>query len=232
LLVDVHRAIFDALVVSSLQLVMNHGASVEMHKRQRGFAMNSAVTGAILAGGKSSRMGTNKALLNFDGRPFVSHVASTLQEVFERVILVTNDPSAFGFLGMQTFGDAYQGCGPLGGIHSAMINAGSKDIFVVACDTPFVTRDLVRYIVGFDSNAPARIPVFDQQIHPLCGLYTRDCLSAIVEQLESHRLRVVDLIESIHADLIPITPDLPFYRENLFSNFNSPEDFPRNGNQL
>jgi molybdopterin-guanine dinucleotide biosynthesis protein A len=192
--------------------------------------MNSTIAGAILAGGKSSRMGTNKALLQLDGRPLVAHIASTLQEIFERVILVTNDPSAYGFLGLEAFGDIYQECGPLGGIHSALVNAGSADIFVTACDTPFVTRDLVRYIVGLDSNAPARIPSLNQQLHPLCGLYTHNCLPAIVDRLESRRLRVLDFVESIQAAVMPISPDLPFYRENLFSNFNAPEDYSRHEN--
>ena len=192
--------------------------------------MNCAITGAILAGGKSSRMGTNKALLQLDGRAFVAHIAATLQEVFERVILVSDDPSAYGFLGLETFGDIYQECGPLGGIHSALVNAGSADIFVTSCDTPFVTTDLVRYIVGFDSNAPARIPSHNQQLHPLCGLYTHNCLPAVVERLTFRHLRVLDFVESIQAAVIPVSPDLRFYRENLFGNFNAPEDYSPNKN--
>jgi molybdopterin-guanine dinucleotide biosynthesis protein A len=194
--------------------------------------MNSAIVGAILAGGRSSRMGKDKALLMLNGRPFVSHVATILQEVFDRVILVANDPSAYGFLGLETIGDIYQDCGPLGGIHSALVHAGSADIFVSACDTPFVTRELVRYIVDFDSNAPARIPSFKQQLHPLCGVYTQNCLPEILERLESRRLRVVDFVESIHAAVIPISPDIPFYREDLFVNFNTPEDYSRDRNDL
>ncbi|MCX6144288.1 MAG: molybdenum cofactor guanylyltransferase [Ignavibacteriales bacterium] len=194
--------------------------------------MNNTTIGVILAGGKSLRMGRDKALLKFDGRPFVSHVATTVQEVFDRVILVANDPSAYGFLGLETIEDIYRECGPLGGIHSALVHAGSADIFVSACDTPFVTRDLFRYIVGFDSHASARIPSFKQQLHPLCGIYTQKCLPAIAERLESCQLRVVDFVESIHAAVIPISPDLPFYREDLFANFNTPEDHSRNKNDL
>jgi len=194
--------------------------------------MNSTITGAILAGGKSSRMGRDKALLKLDGRPFVEHVASTLREVFDRVILVANDPSAYRFLGLETIGDIYQDCGPLGGIHSALVHAGSADIFVSACDTPFVTRELVRYIVGFDLNAPARIPSFKQQLHPLCGIYTQGCLAPIVKRLEVRRLRVVDFVESIHAEVIPISPNLAFYKEDLFANFNTSEDYSHNKNDL
>jgi molybdopterin-guanine dinucleotide biosynthesis protein A len=194
--------------------------------------MNSSITGVILAGGKSSRMGTDKALLKLDGRPFVSHVATTLQAMFDRVILVANMPATYGFLGLETIGDIYRECGPLGGIHSALVSAGDSDIFVSACDTPFVTGELVRYIVDFESNAPVRIPSFKQQLHPLCGIYTQNCLPAIVERLESRRLRVMAFVESIQAAVIPISPDLLFYREDLFANFNTPEDYSRNKNNL
>jgi molybdopterin-guanine dinucleotide biosynthesis protein A len=192
--------------------------------------MNSSIIGVILAGGKSSRMGRDKALLKLDGRPFIWHVVTTLQAVFDKLVLVANDPSAYRFLELETIGDIFQDCGPLGGIHSALIRAGNADIFVSACDTPFVTRELVRYVVGFDSDAPAKIPSFKQQLHPLCGLYTRNCLPASVERLESRRLRVLDFVESIHAEVIPISPNLPFYREDLFANFNTPEDYSHDEN--
>ncbi len=194
--------------------------------------MNSVITGVLLAGGKSSRMATVKALLKLNGRPLVAHVASTLQAVFDRVILVANDAPAYEFLGLETFGDLYQDCGPLGGLQSALVHADGTDIFVCACDTPLITGELVRYIVEFNSSAAARIPSLDQQLHPLCGLYTQNCLPMIVERLESRRLRVLDFVESIRAAVIPISHNLPFYREDLFANFNSPEDYSRNKNLL
>jgi molybdopterin-guanine dinucleotide biosynthesis protein A len=190
--------------------------------------MNSAITGVILAGGKSSRMGTDKALLKLDGRPFVAHVASALQAVFDQVFLVANDASTYGFLKLETFGDVYRDCGPLGGIHSALVHADGGDVFVSACDTPFITRDLVKYIVEFQSGASAKIPSLNQQLHPLCGLYTQNCLPMIAKRLESRRLRVLDFIEEVQATVIPISPELPFYKEDLFSNLNTPEDYSRN----
>lgn len=194
--------------------------------------MNSTITGVILAGGKSSRMGTDKALLKLDGRPFVAHVASTLQAVFDKVILVASDALAYGFLGLETFGDLYQECGPLGGIQSALVHADGADIFVSACDTPFITRELVRYVIEFHSTAAAKIPSLNQQLHPLFGLYTQNCFPVIVERLESRRLRVLDFVESIQAAVIPISHDLPFYKEHLFNNFNSPKDYLRNTSNL
>jgi molybdopterin-guanine dinucleotide biosynthesis protein A len=190
--------------------------------------MNRAITGAILAGGRSSRMGTDKALLNLDGRPFVAYVSATLQAVFDRVILIANDASAYGFLEIETFGDVYQKCGPLGGIHSALVHANGEDIFVSACDTPFVSRELVRYVVGFRSHAAVKIPSLNQQLHPLCGFYSQRCLQSTTEQLEAGRYRVTDFVDAVGATVIPISSDLPFYREDLFSNFNTPGDLLRN----
>jgi molybdenum cofactor guanylyltransferase len=187
--------------------------------------MRTAVTGVILAGGKSSRMGRDKALLKLHGRPFVAHVASMMQTAFDRVVLIANDPALYHFLGVEIVGDIYQDCGPLGGIHSGLVHADGADIFVCACDTPLITRELVQHIVSDSSIAAAVVPSFNKRIHPLCGLYTQACLPTIVERLENRRLRVLDLVEEIHAAVIPITPDLPFYGTDLFSNFNTPEDF-------
>jgi molybdenum cofactor guanylyltransferase len=189
--------------------------------------VNSTLTGVILAGGKSSRMGSDKALLQLDGRPFVEHIALTLKAEFERVMLVANDPAAYAFLGLEIVGDVYQDCGPLGGIHSGLVHADGTDIFVCACDTPLVNRDVVKYIAASRSASLVCIPSFHQRLHPLCGSYKQECIPLLVEEITSQRLRVLDFVEKVHADIVPITPDLPFFRTDLFSNFNSAEDFPR-----
>jgi molybdopterin-guanine dinucleotide biosynthesis protein A len=186
--------------------------------------MRTAITGVILAGGKSSRMGIDKALLKLHGRPFVAHVASMMQTAFDRVVLIANDPALYHFLGLEIFGDIYQDCGPLGGIHSGLVHAGGANIFVCACDTPLITRELIQHIASEPSTAAIVVPSFNKRIHPLCGLYAQTCLPVIVDRLESRRLRVLDLVDQMNASILPITPDLPFYRADLFSNFNTPED--------
>jgi molybdopterin-guanine dinucleotide biosynthesis protein A len=192
--------------------------------------INSRITGVILAGGKSSRMGVDKALLRLDGRPFIAHVAATLQAIFDRVILMTNDASAYRFLGMESFEDIYRDRGPLGGIHSALLHADGANIFVSACDTPFISRELVTFLAAYPTTAPAAIAHMHEQIHPLCGIYTHQCLQTATEQLEAGQYRVLDFADKIGATIIPITPDLSFYKDNLLSNFNTPEDYPPDTN--
>jgi molybdenum cofactor guanylyltransferase len=190
--------------------------------------MNRSCTGVILAGGTSSRMGTDKALLKLNGIPFIAHVAATLEGVFDRVLLAANDPDAYHFLGLEVVPDIYQDVGPMGGIHSGLVHAGEADIFVCACDTPLVTRELVKYVATFPSTAPAAVAFFNQRLHPLFGLYRQMCLPRVVEHLKSRQLRVLDFLNNVKAEKIPITPDLPFYRFDMLSNFNTPEDLTSN----
>jgi molybdopterin-guanine dinucleotide biosynthesis protein A len=185
---------------------------------------DKSVIGVVLAGGRSLRMGTNKALLKLDGKPIIEHVTSTMQAVFDRVILVTNEPSTYRSLGLEMFGDLYKDRGPLGGIHSALVHADGADVFVSACDTPFISRELVKYVVEYPSANAVKIPSSGEHLHPLCGLYTQSCLEMVVQQLEARNYRVLDLFEKIPTAIIPISPALPFYREDLFANFNYPED--------
>lgn len=174
-------------------------------------------------------MGTDKALLKLDGRPLVDHVAAALRGVFDRIILVTNNFPSYQFLGLEMVQDIYRECGPLGGIHAALQNAGGADIFVAASDTPLISKELVKYLHEYSSAAPIKVPLMKDRTYPLCGFYASRCLRGITEQLDAGRYRVLDYVETTSPAIIPITPDLPFYREDLFSNFNTPEDLTHHG---
>jgi molybdopterin-guanine dinucleotide biosynthesis protein A len=178
------------------------------------------VTGVILAGGKSSRMGEDKALITLNGKTLIEHVASAMKLVFERVILVARADPSYSFLELQSFDDIYSDCGPLGGIHSGFIRSGAAAIFVTACDTPFITRDLIRYIALFPAHTPAKIPSLDGCHHPLCGVYDRGCLTQIIDHVQDRRLKVMDLLTEIRTTFIPVGPSLPWYTPNLLANVN------------
>lgn len=178
------------------------------------------MTGVILAGGKSSRMGEDKALITINGKTFIERVASEMKLVFERVILIARTKPSYNFLGLQSFDDIYSDCGPLGGIHSGLVRSGAAAIFVTACDTPFITHDLIRHIALFPSNTPAKIPSFDGRHHPLCGVYDRGCLTQVVGHIKDQRLKVMDLLTEIGTTFIPVGHSLPWYTPNLLANVN------------
>lgn len=179
------------------------------------------MTGVILAGGKSSRMGEDKALITINGKTFIERVASEMKLVFERVILIARTKPSYNFLGLQSFDDIYSDCGPLGGIHSGLVHAGAKAIFVTACDTPFITNDLIRYVALFPSHSLAKIPYLDGHNHPLCGVYDQGCLEQIIDHVQDRRLKVIDLLAEIGAAFVPVGIDLPWYTPNLLVNINN-----------
>src|SRR3954469_4803909 len=101
----------------------------------------------ILSGGKSSRMGTNKALLKINEKTNIKRITDTLKVLFNDIILVTNDPEDYQFLGVKMVSDHYPGQGPLAGVHAGLLASPHETNFVVACDMPFVSVGLAELLV-------------------------------------------------------------------------------------
>lgn len=185
------------------------------------------IVGMILAGGKSKRMGNNKALLQLDGRPIIGHVAQTLQQAFEHVAVVSDQGASYEFLRLPVYPDVRKDCGPLGGIHAGFLHSGAQNIFVAACDTPYISKDLIEYIIDYPTEAPVKVAWTDDMIHPLCGLYSRTALPAIEQALERKELQVKLLLKRVGAAKVSIATDLPFYHPLLLRNINTPADFEK-----
>jgi molybdopterin-guanine dinucleotide biosynthesis protein A len=186
-----------------------------------------SITGAILAGGKSKRMGSDKALLSFNGASLIQHVAQTLQQVFEHTIVVSDRPKDYEFLGLPIFPDLFRDCGPLGGIHSAMMHSKTAGVFIASCDTPFISPELVKHICGFAGEGEVKVPIWKNQLHPLCGWYSCSLSGEIQERLEAGELMVQGLLRDIRSLWVPITSDLSFYDERLLVNINDPGEYER-----
>ncbi len=185
----------------------------------------SDIIGTILAGGKSTRMGTEKALLQVKGRPMIQCVAETLSTVFEEVIVVGGAKNTHRFLHLEVVPDAYEACGPLGGIHAALNRAKPKPVLVLSCDTPFIPAALIEYLLGTKSIKPSKIAAFQDVLQPLCGLYDGTSIRAIEDDLRKGKYSVLKTIQQIDHTVIPITPDLPFFNPQMFLNVNRPEDY-------
>ena len=113
-------------------------------------------TAAVLAGGKSTRMGFDKQLLMADNRRLIERTVETLGNVFEDILLVTNTPALYERLPVRVCSDIYKGMGPLGGIHAALVNARSRYTYVLACDMPFVCTPYIRHMQMKLLEAPAK----------------------------------------------------------------------------
>lgn len=195
------------------------------------------MTGIILAGGKSSRMGADKSLLVLNGRPVISHMHSLLSNVFSRMLVITNKPEQFRFLGVPCATDIFEDAGPLGGIHAGLVHSGSERNFIIACDLLLMSQEMIHHLATIETHHPITLAGSDGAIHYLCGVYKRQCLNE-AEALLRNRADAMrggepqrpDAV-SMHAlcmrtgvEVIDPTT-LPFAAPDLFFNMNRPEDF-------
>ena len=200
--------------------------------------MNTSVVGAILAGGDSRRLGQDKALLPWSGKALILHPIEVLQEVMSEVVVVTVSGRSYGDLGVPVIHDRYEGLGPLAGIHAALEWARSRPVFVVACDLPFVSVELVNHVADWSNERKvlaytsdearthprATVAVWQGRQQPLFGLYSVSCREPLETRLRDDRLEAWRFLAEIETTSVPITPDLAFYRPDLLLNINSPED--------
>ena len=141
------------------------------------------VSGIILAGGKSSRFGFNKAFAEVDGTRLIEKVISVIESVFEHLIIITNTPEDFAYLRLPLFEDQVKGIGPLGGILTGLRSIPDDAGFVVGCDMPFLNGDLVRYMIDAQSDFDAVVPKFGWRVEALHALYHKRCLPAIEKMI-------------------------------------------------
>ncbi len=137
------------------------------------------ITGVILAGGKSSRFGINKALSELDGTRLIDRVAGLLTSIFTRNVIIANSPEEYSYLDLPIRKDLIQGLGPIGGILTGLEDIHDEAGFFIACDMPFVSEDLIRYIVSVRGEFDAVVPKIDWKIEPLHALYRKSCLPVI-----------------------------------------------------
>jgi molybdopterin-guanine dinucleotide biosynthesis protein A len=148
------------------------------------------ITAVILAGGSSERYGQNKAFLEIGGIRLIDLVAEQMKDLFKRVILVTNQKRDYEYLEIPMVEDLIKGSGPIGGIYTGLMNIADRAGFFIACDMPFINKQLVRYMVDIRDNHAAVVPTVANEIEPLHAIYTRACLGPIRSLIDSKRYQV------------------------------------------
>ena len=143
------------------------------------------VTGIILAGGKSSRFGSNKAFVEISGIPLIERISLLMRSIFEQVILISNTPDEYSFLNLPIHADHIPGLGPIGGIYTGLDIISNHSGFFVACDMPFINPELIRYMVDIKDEFDAVIPRVSRFVEPLHSIYGRTCLNQIKKLIES-----------------------------------------------
>ncbi|HNJ42523.1 MAG TPA: molybdenum cofactor guanylyltransferase [Acidobacteriota bacterium] len=192
------------------------------------------VSGFILAGGESRRMGVNKARLLVEGVPMIERVLRTLSAVTDDVSIVTNAPETYLRLGVPLLGDlrrdANRGAGPLAGIEAAL-NATTRSFsLIVACDLPFLTAEFLSLLLNYRQEAQIVVPettgVQKPRLHSMCAVYQASVYPVVTRLLDQGERRMETLLEHTTVRRIRASEYADFPHSNrLLINVNTPDDF-------
>ena len=183
------------------------------------------VSVAIQAGGQSERMGRDKALIPLAGRPLIAHVLERAAPLGDEVLVTTNSPGDYAFLGLRLVADERPGAGALAGLQTALRAALHEVVLVLACDLPFLSVPLLEHMLRLAPQADAVIPRWHSELEPLHAVYRRACLPAIDLALAEGRQRMISFLPAIRATIIEEDQVAVFDPLGLtFFNINTPDD--------
>jgi molybdopterin-guanine dinucleotide biosynthesis protein A len=190
------------------------------------------VTGIILAGGKGSRLGREKVFEKLGGQYLIWRVLEQLSPLCQDIIVVTSpdllDPvSRLGLKG-KVVGDIYPGKAALGGLYTGLKATQTKHNIVVACDMPFLNRNLLLYMYSQASGYDAVVPLIDGMLEPLHCIYSTNCIGVIKQLLDEKRLGVLQIFTRITCKYIDEDTLNKFDPERLsFFNINTQADYEK-----
>ncbi len=183
------------------------------------------LTIAILAGGRSERIGIDKALIPLAGVPMIEHVLSKVSGLGDELLISTNNPEQFAYLGIRTIPDMLPQAGSIIGLHGALVAAQNKHVLLLACDMPFVNRTLLEYLCELHSEADVIVPFYKGEYEPLHAIYSRSCIGAIENIVEENLYRMINIYDRVSVRTVSEREIDPVDPSGLsFFNVNTPED--------
>jgi molybdenum cofactor guanylyltransferase len=185
-------------------------------------------TGFITAGGRSSRMGTDKAWLELGGRAMIEQVIAALAPVTSGLAIIANNPE-YARLGLPVFADEQTGIGPLEAIRTALANSATSRIVLVGCDLPFVSEDLFRFLLNIPGDHQAVVPVgADGRLEPLCAIYSSETLPVVTNLIARGERKISLLFDPISTRFVAFDELRHLKGAQLFfENINTPQDYAR-----
>jgi len=180
------------------------------------------ITGVIMAGGKSSRMGSDKGLMLYNEKPLIQYSIDVLQHFCSEMLISTQNTEYVQF-GFPLVHDLIPECGPMGGIYSTFKFTKAEFLLVLACDMPFVTPETIEKLLENRSDFDCVVPRIGDKLEPLCAVYSRSLFSKIESRIKTGNLSMHGLIMESNYKLVDFEDDLPDFR-----NLNTPEEFEKN----
>ena len=184
----------------------------------------SGITGIILAGGKSRRMGKEKGLIELNGKLLIQYAIEVLEPICETILISTNS-HFYDFLPHQKIADEFPNSGPMGGIYSCLKASKTNQNLVLSCDMPFIKSDLLKDLIDNSNGFDVVVPWHgEQRFEPMCASYHKKVEPTFHEFILQKNYKIPDAFEQLKTNKYPITQSLPYYSKDLFYNINSQED--------
>ena len=180
--------------------------------------------GVVLAGGQSSRMGRDKALLPFNGKPLIARAIDILRPHVDELLII-GDPNKYDGFGPLALADDSPGLGPLGGIVTALRYEWNDRLLILACDMPHVNANFIGHLKArSDEGFDAVVAQCDGHLEPLAAVYHRSCRAVFSAQLAAGALKLSDAIERVRTCYSQVCPGEEGWPDDLFRNINAPSD--------
>ena len=187
------------------------------------------ITGIILAGGRSSRLGKDKGLCSFRDKPLVSYAIDILKPLCGEMMISANHfPEKYAAFGFQVIPDEVKNIGPMGGVLSCLTKSKTQYNLILSCDTPFVNTDVFRFLLKKMENFQVVCPSHETfLLEPLSACYNTNVVSELEEAVRKKEYKMMQFFKRIRFKSVNIDQNLPFFNDNLFLNLNTPDDLEK-----
>jgi molybdopterin-guanine dinucleotide biosynthesis protein A len=182
------------------------------------------ITGIILSGGQSLRMGENKAFIKIDGIPIINRIHSVFKKLFQEVIIVTNQKELFSNFDAKIYVDIIPDCGVLAGLYTGLFFSSFPYSFCVACDMPYLKESVIEFLIGGLNDFDVIVPKTVDGLQPLHAVYSKKCLPAIRNTIQDGKSKILDFYPMVKIKLVE-EQEFHFLDPGMesFINVNTPE---------
>ena len=184
------------------------------------------ITGIILAGGRSSRLGKDKGLCEFKGKPLVSYAIRTLSPLCGQMMISANYfPEKYAEFGLPVVADEIKDIGPLGGIYTCLKKSKTRHNLILSCDTPFVNTKVFQHLLNEVENEQVVTPSHETfLIEPLSAYYNTNVIGDMEIAIRNKHFKMMDFFKQIRFKSVNMDSNLSFFTDYLFLNINTPEE--------
>jgi molybdopterin-guanine dinucleotide biosynthesis protein A len=186
------------------------------------------LTGVVLSGGKSLRMGQNKAFLKIGGVPIIRRILDIFRPLFQEIIIVTNEPDLYSNFDVSVYNDLIPNGGALVALYTGLFHSSLPYSFVVGCDMPYLKASVISYLMERTEGYDVTVPKSPDGLEPLHAIYSKNCMGAIESLLRERKAKVIDFFSSVRVKIIEASEILPLDpRLESFVNLNTREELTR-----